>query len=55
MKKKLPKDVYDFIAKTGLLATNHGGWFDKHGFATLSPMCDWANKILEEYDRKDDD
>lgn len=47
----LPADVYDFVSKAGLLATNHGGWFDKHGFKAISPMCDWATRILEKYQR----
>ena len=46
----LPADVHEFVSRTGLLATNHGGWFDKHGFAAINPLCDAANAILEKYD-----
>ncbi|MGL5733633.1 MAG: hypothetical protein ACRCYS_02110 [Beijerinckiaceae bacterium] len=46
----LPVEVYEFVSRTCLLATNHGGWFDKHGFEAISPLCDAANAILEKYD-----
>ena len=49
-RQTLPADVHDFISKTCLLATNHGGWFDKHGFNAINPMCDWANRILGAYE-----
>ncbi|RXR28994.1 hypothetical protein [Sphingobium fluviale] len=43
----LPEDVYNFISHVCLLASNHGGWFDKEGFAVMSPICDEANRILQ--------
>ena len=46
----LPADVHEFVSRTGLLATNHGGWFDKHGFDAINPLCDAANAILGKYD-----
>jgi hypothetical protein len=47
--RKLPQDVIDFIEQTTLLATNHGGWFDPHGFKAISPLCDKGNALLHKY------
>ena len=45
----IPKEVWDFISEVCLLSTNAGGWFDKHGFDALSPICDKSNKLLIKY------
>jgi hypothetical protein len=50
--RKLPQDVIDFIEQTTLLATNHGGWFDPHGFKAISPLCDKGNALLRKYCRE---
>lgn len=49
VERKLPQDVIDFIEQTTLLATNHGGWFDPHGFKAISPLCDKGNALLCKY------
>lgn len=46
---KLPQDVVDFISKATLLATNHGGWFDRDGFNAINPLCDKGNALLVKY------
>ena len=45
----LPSDVIDFISQAVLLATNHGGWFDKYGFETLKPLVGKGNALIHKY------
>ena len=45
----LPSDVIDFISQAVLLATNHGGWFDRRGFETLGPLFDKGNALIHKY------
>jgi len=47
--ERLPKDVYDFVSQACVLSTNHGGWFDDHGFRAISPLNAPANAILKRY------
>jgi hypothetical protein len=47
--EKLPNEVIEFIERTTLLATNHGGWFDEDGFKYISPLCDAGNDLLKKY------
>lgn len=50
---ELPPEVYDCIAQAELLATNHGGWFDRNGFKALRGLHENCRKVLERYSRGD--
>lgn len=52
---KLPHDVIDFIEHATLLATNHGGWFDPHGFDALQPICAKGNALMNKYCPQEDE
>ncbi len=48
--KDIPEDVLAFISRVTLLATNHGGWFDRDGCKVMFPICDEGNRLLRKYD-----